>query len=652
MPSERTKVYTYSRVSTAIQVDGYSLDAQTNRMKAFADFHDYEIVREYEDAGKSGRSIEGRFSFRQMIDDIRSEKDGVRFVLVYKLSRFGRNAADVLSSLQVMQDYGVDLICVEDGIDSSKDAGKLIISVLSAVAEIEKENIRAQTMEGRMQKAREGKWVGGFAPYGYKLVDGSLQINEEEAEAIRIIFDKYLHTDMGASGVARYLELNGIRKIARQNGTNPLFDAHLIRTIIQNPVYCGKIAYGRRRMEKIRGTRNEYHQVKKNDYLLTEGHHEALVSEEDWQACQIKAEAQSKKYEHVNRGRDERIHLLSGIVKCPICGAGMYGNKSVKRKADGSNYKPFFYYGCKHRWLVRGHKCTFSKQIREELLDDAVAEVVTKLVQRPKFAAKMQEKINTEVDVRAIEQEIANYNRELRHETTLKMKLIEEIDSLDFDDKHYHIRKKDLDERLNKSYDRIDRLQESAKEAMARKAAIEADRITEKNIFKTLFYFDKMYKVMSAVERRKLMESLIAEVQVHEEQQSNGQWLKAIRFKLPIIEEDLEISLDKGAQSETVVQISKGTIPVKYVRVEFNLEEMDMSGFQYGASYKKIQRWIQEKYGFHVTNLNIAQVKQEHGIIERENYNKPKSEDSKQPGCPEEKKAAIEEALRFFHMIA
>ena len=103
---------------------------------------------------------------------------------------------------------------------------------------------------------------------------------------------------------------------------------------------------------------------------------------------------------------------------------------------------------------------------------------------------------------------------------------------------------------------------------------------------------------------------------------------------------------------ETVVQISKGTIPVKYVRVEFNLEEMDMSGFQYGASYKKIQRWIQEKYGFHVTNLNIAQVKQEHGIIERENYNKPKSEDSKQPGCPEEKKAAIEEALRFFHMIA
>ena len=70
------------------------------------------------------------------------------------LSRFGRNAADVLYSLQLMQDFGVNLICVEDGIDSSKDADKLMISVLSAVAEIERENIRVQTMAGREQKAR------------------------------------------------------------------------------------------------------------------------------------------------------------------------------------------------------------------------------------------------------------------------------------------------------------------------------------------------------------------------------------------------------------------------------------------------------------------------------------------------------------------
>ena len=74
-----------------------------------------------------------------MLEEIENGEDGVSYVLVFKLSRFGRNAADVLSSLQLMQDYGVNLICVEDGIDSSKEAGKLMISVLSAVAEIERE---------------------------------------------------------------------------------------------------------------------------------------------------------------------------------------------------------------------------------------------------------------------------------------------------------------------------------------------------------------------------------------------------------------------------------------------------------------------------------------------------------------------------------
>ena len=86
---------------------------------------------------------------------------------------------------------------------------------------------------------------------------------------------------------------------------------------------------------------------------------------------------------------------------------------------------------------------------------------------------------------------------------------------------------------------------------------------------------------------------------------------------------------------ETVVQLSKGNISSQNVKVEFSLEDMDMSRFQKGAPYEELQAWVQEKYGFHVTHLNIAQVKRKHGIIERENYNKPKSPDSRQPGCPE-----------------
>lgn len=560
MKKEKIKVYTYKRVSTAMQIDGYSLDAQRARMKAYADFNDYEIVGEYEDAGKSGKSIEGRLQFRQMMEDVKSGKDNISYVLVFKLSRFGRNAADVLSTLQVMQDFGVNLICVEDGIDSSKDAGKLMISVLSAVAEIERENIRVQTMEGRIQKAREGKWNGGFAPYGYQLVNGKLEINEEEAVAVRTIYDQYVNTDIGSNGISKYLENHGIRKIQRQNGKNPLFDAHLVRLILKNPVYCGKIAYGRRKTEKVHGTRNEYHLVEQDNFLLVDGLHEAIIPEDVWNAAQIKLVAQAKKYEHVNKGKNERTHLLSGIVKCPICGAGMYGNKSIKHKKDGTKYKDFFYYGCKHRSMQRGHKCDYKKQIREELLDDAVAEVIVKLVSNPNFATMMQEKINMKVDTTAIDQEIENYEKQLRQDYSIKSKLMEEIDNLDPDDRHYIRRKSDLDDRLYRMYDKIEELESQLIDARAKKTSIEAEKITGDNIYKVLICFDKLYFAMNDVERRQLIVALIAEIQIYEERKPNGQWLKSIRFKLPIIENDLSIGLDNGEHVETIVSIQRKTL--------------------------------------------------------------------------------------------
>ena len=651
MSQEKTKVYIYTRVSTTMQIDGYSLDAQKARMKAYADFNDYQIVGEYEDAGKSGKSIEGRASFCRMMEDIKSGKDGVAYVLVFKLSRFGRNAADVLSTLQVMQDFGVNLICVEDGIDSSKDAGKLMISVLSAVAEIERENIRVQTMEGRIQKAREGRWNRGFAPYGYRLVDGVLQINEDEAPAIRTIFKQYVNTDTGANGLSKYLETHGFQKLARQNGTSPLFSATLIRAILKNPVYCGKIAFGRRKLEKIHGTRNEYHQVSQENYLLVDGLHEGIVSEELWNAAQVKLLAQSKRYEPVNRSKAEQAHLLSALVKCPICGAGMYSNKCTKRKKDGTPYKSFSYYSCKHRKMQRGQKCDFNKQIQEEVLDNAVVEVIIKLVSNPKFAAMMQEKINSKVDTTAIEQEIAAAEKMLRQYYSVKSKIMEEIDTLDPDDRHYIIRKSDLDERLYRMYDKIEEAENNLMDARAKKQAIEADKITGDNIYKVLICFEKLYNVMNPLERKKLMEHLISEIQIYPERQPNGQWLKSIKFRLPIVESDIDLCLDNESHTECVIALSKGEIDSKKVRVEFSLEGMDTSGLQKGATYPEIKARVLEQTGLKVSSLYISQVKQKCGLEVRENHHKAKSENAKQPKCPKEKEDAIVEALKYFKII-
>lgn len=280
MARKKLRCYIYTRVSTELQIDGYSLEAQKERLRREAKHRGMQVVGEYSDEGKSGKNIAGRPEFKQMMKDIKSGKDDVDYVLVFKLSRFGRNAADTLNSLQYMEDYGVNLLCVEDNIDSAGASGKLIISVLASVAEIERANISEQTMAGRKQKARDGKWNGGFAPYGYKLVakDGEkskvLVINEEEAELVRLIYKKFLD-GMGIGNVAKWLNENGYTKKIRQNGSVSLISAAFVKGVLDNPVYAGKIAYGRRKTEKIEGTRNEFHVVKqdRDSYKLYPGQH-------------------------------------------------------------------------------------------------------------------------------------------------------------------------------------------------------------------------------------------------------------------------------------------------------------------------------------------------------------------------------------------
>ena len=230
----------------------------------------------------------------------------------------------------------------------------------------------------------------------------------------------------------------------------------------------------------------------------------------------------------------------------------MYSNKCTKRKKDGTPYKSFSYYSCKHRKMQRGQKCDFNKQIQEEVLDNAMVEVIIKLVSNPKFAAMMQEKINSKVDTTAIEQEIAAAEKQLRQYYSVKSKITEEIDTLDPDDRHYIMRKSDLDERLYKMYDKIEEAENNLMEARAKKQAIEADKITGDNIYKVLTCFEKLYSVMNPVERKKLMEHLISEIQIYPERQPNGQWLKSIKFRLPIIENDMALRLDNGSHVECV----------------------------------------------------------------------------------------------------
>ena len=650
MNREGKKCVLYPRVSTEMQVEGYSLEGQKHGLKRFADREDMQIVDIYEDAGKSGKSIEGRPAFKKMLSDIENGL-AIDYVLVYKLSRFGRNAADILNSLEFIQSYGVNLICIEEGIDSSQTSGKLLISVLSAVAEIERENILEQTMNGRREKARQGGWNGGFAPYGYYLKDNQLYIEGTEAEAIRTIYEMFANSDIGYGGIAKYLNLQGIKKIPRQNGKLERWSGHFVRLILDNPVYCGKIAYGRRTKEKIKGTKNEYHLVNADDYILEEGQHEGIVSEELWNKVRAKRIATGIK-QPSKTGKD-RTHLLTGILKCPKCGCSMYTNKHAWTNKDGT-YKEVYYYVCGRNKQEQGRHCDYKASLRKTDIEPLVIEAVKELVRDEFFVKEIKKRIGHQIDTSKIDREITNYESKLREVDLNKTRLEQEIDNLPADVKYRERKIQDMTLRLDGLYEVIIDLENRIEDAKLRRAAVETEAISLENLFKIMQNFGELYDIITDKERKAIISYLIKEIQIYPHDEAE-QPLKSIEFNFPVYrdgKELRELMWESGNIVETICLLSKLSGAKNHITVKLDMEEMDVSAAESKETYQEIQEWVQEKYGFHVTNLNIAQVKRKHGIIERENYNMAKSPDTRQPGCPEEKKRAIEEAMRYFQMIS
>ena len=171
--------------------------------------------------------------------------------------------------------------------------------------------------------------------------------------------------------------------------------------------------------------------------------------------------------------------------------------------------------------------------------------MISKLVSNPKFSDLIRSKINMEVDTCALDQEIANHEKQLRQLYHNKDMILSDIDSLDYEDKHYQRRKKDLENRLYKTYDKIEKAEELLIFAKTKKHALLADKITSDNIYKALIFFDKLYAKMNEAEKREFLSQLVDNVQIYEERKENGQWLKAIEFKLPIIQKCLLVIYEK-----------------------------------------------------------------------------------------------------------
>lgn len=139
-------------------------------------------------------------------------------------------------------------------------------------------------------------------------------------------------------------------------------------------------------------------------------------------------------------------------------------------------------------------------------------------------------------------------------------------------------------------------------------------------------------------------------MQIYEERKENGQWLKSIEFKLPIIEKEFTLSLDNDTHVETVVLLSKQK-PDDTIEIDLDLDKLDATSAELKATYQEIKDYVLKEFGLKVSNLYISQVKRKCGIEVGENYNLPKSENARVPQCPKEKEEAIKAALKYYAMI-
>ena len=624
----KKKCYIYTRVSTIAQTEGYSLEAQQEKLKRYAEYKNLQIAGEYCDAGKSGKSIKGRPAFQQMMDDIIHQKDGVSYVLVFKLSRFGRNAADVMKSLQLLLDYEVDLVSIDDAIDSSTQGGRLTLAILSAVAEIERENIVVQFNAGRMQKFKEGEWVGGPIPYGYRKSEDGLVKHPIEAEIVKRIYDMYLQEDMGMTTIVGVLNEEGLTRVSK--GIVKKFNYNFVKTILDNPFYCGRIFYNRRTNSNEIGRQEK-------QVIESLGKHEPTVSIEQWEQVQKKRKETSLPFGKVED--PERISLLSGIVKCPMCGKGMISIKNKKQnKNRGGYYKTLYNYACGYSRKQKGKTCSFRHTYNQEKVDAAVLEIIERLAFSPAFEKHLAMYRGGDKIYEELESQLKNYRKKLYHQEHEKNRLGEVLDNLDIFADDYLESYDKIQAEIEGIYDEIDSLELLIANISTKLENVKnrSDAIWQvKDMVKNL---PALLKEMSCEEKRKTYRTFIEKIEVFPEETTEGRIIKSISFKFPVFYGNWEPHTEMRADES--------------IYYTLNYTEMEISSAEAKATYPELKRYILEKHGLKVSSLYIAQIKRKYGIEVGDNRNKSKNEGTRVPQCPKAKEIVIVDALKHFRMLS
>lgn len=381
----------YLRVSTSEQTEGFSLDAQEHEIRTYCKKNGYNLIRIYRDEGITGTSMEERIDFQNMLYDI-SKDNNIDAVLVWKLSRLTRRLAHLLNIVEVLEQHNTGLIVTNDNLDTSTTFGKAIISMSGIFAEMERENIVSACRLGMRQRAREGKWNGGRV-FGYKTnTEKELEIQEEEAKIVREIFNLFAIESWGYKKIASTLNVRGLKTVKGRE-----WSINGIKTIIDNPIYVGMIRWG------VHEFWNKKRRAGKTDeFVLVQGKHIPIITEEIWEKTQVIRKVRGKKPEKSYEGN----FLLTGLLKCPQCGSTMISHKVKKYKRPGEYYR---YYACGNN-ANKGPASCRTNLVYADYAEEFVIKRIESLVSTPEIINSIIKKTknNSEKDTQPLIEDINN----------------------------------------------------------------------------------------------------------------------------------------------------------------------------------------------------------------------------------------------------
>ncbi|OEF99158.1 resolvase [Vulcanibacillus modesticaldus] len=296
----------YSRVSTDEQArEGVSLEEQQERLKAYCRAMGWNIeTRNYVDDGYSAKNLD-RPNLNKLVKDVKAGI--ITKVMVTKLDRLSRKLLDLLTIIDLFQEYDVSFVSISESFDTNTPPGRLTLQILGAVAEFERERIRERVYENMYHAAKQGKWLTQ-SPYGYQLEDKQLVVYEPEAKIVNLVYKMYADDGLGYYAIAKYLNNKGI-----PSKQNKEWTIRSIKRMLTNPVYKGTLVWNRVDSSKKKRTEKDA-----DDWIIVDDALPAIIDKITWEMVQKKV----NKKQMASRAQTSP-HLLGGLLKCGNCGSGM-----------------------------------------------------------------------------------------------------------------------------------------------------------------------------------------------------------------------------------------------------------------------------------------------------------------------------------------